>query len=159
MTISTRLNAYLKDNEVDYELVSHPHSVNSLSSANAAKITLSQLAKAVILEDHEGRKMMAVLPANHKISLVALGEKLNRDLHLLKEQAVYQMFNDCENGAIPPLGGAYNVDAVYDDLLVDAKEIYFEAGDHNSLVRLSRKEFVKLIKDAKHLRFSHQNIH
>ncbi|SQH75772.1 conserved protein of unknown function [Shewanella benthica] len=159
MAISTRLNEYLQDNEVSYELVSHPHSFNSLSSAIAARVSPSQLAKAVILEDHEGRKMMAVLPANHKISLGALGDKLNRDLHLMKEQAVYQMFNDCENGAIPPLGGAYNLEAVYDDLLVDAKEIYFEAGDHSSLVRISRKDFVKLIKDAKHLRFSHQNIH
>ncbi|WP_076407957.1 aminoacyl-tRNA deacylase [Shewanella sp. UCD-KL12] len=159
MTISTRLNEYLQDNKVNYDLVSHPHSFNSISSAIAAQVSPSQLAKAVILEDHEGRKMMAVLPANHKISLGALGDKLNRDLHLLKEQSVYQMFNDCENGAIPPLGGAYNLEAVYDDLLIEAKDIYFEAGDHDSLVRISRKDFVTLIKDAKHLRFSHQNIH
>ncbi len=159
MTISTRLNDYLQDNEVNYDLVSHPHSFNSLSSASSAQVSLSQLAKAVILEDHEGRKMMAVLPANHKVSLGALGDKLNRELHLIKEHAVHQMFTDCEKGAIPPLGGAYNLEAVYDDMLVESSEIYFEAGDHNSLVHLSRKEFVKLIKDAKHLRFSHQNIH
>ncbi|RTR37514.1 YbaK/EbsC family protein [Shewanella canadensis] len=159
MTISTRLNDYLSDNEVNYNLVAHPHSFNSLSSAIAAHISPAQVAKAVILEDHEGRRMMAVLPADHKINLGALSEKLNRDFHLIKEQAVYRMFNDCEHGAIPPIGDVYNMDAVYDDLLVESSELYLEAGDHSSFIHMERKDFVRLIKDAKHLRFSHQTIH
>ncbi|MGS0681244.1 aminoacyl-tRNA deacylase [Shewanella sp. 125m-7] len=159
MSISARLNEYLDDNNVDYELVPHPHSSSSLSSAIAANIPLSKLAKAVILEDHQGRRVMAVLPANHKVSLRTLGDKLNRDLRLIEEKEVYDMFSDCQKGAIPSLGDAFNLEAVYDDLLVEAKEIYFEAGDHNSLVHMNREAFVRLIKDAKHLRFSHQNIH
>lgn len=159
MSISARLNEYLNDNKIDYELVPHPHSFSSLSSAIAANISPAQLAKAVILEDHEGRRMMAVLSANHKVSLRNLGDKLNRDLRLIEEKEVYEMFGDCQKGAIPSLGEVYNLEAVYDDLLVEAKEIYIEAGDHNTLVHLSREDFVKLIKDAKHLHFSHQSIH
>lgn len=159
MSISARLNEYLNDNKVDYELVPHPHSFSSLSSAIAANISPSKIAKAVILEDHEGRRVMAVLPANHKISLRNLGDKLNRDLRLLEEKEVYEMFGDCQKGAIPSLGEVYNLEAVYDELLVEAKEIYFEAGDHNTLVHLGREDFVRLIKDAKHLRFSHESIH
>jgi Ala-tRNA(Pro) deacylase len=159
MTISSRLNQYLDDNDVKYDLLPHPRSANSISSAIAAHISPTQLAKAVILEDHEGRKVMAVLPANHKVSLRSLGDKLNRDLHLITEQEIYQMFDDCQHGAIPSLGAAYNIEAVYDDLLVEAKEIYFEAGDHSNLVRMNRDDFIRLIKDAKHLRFSHQSVH
>lgn len=159
MTISTRLNEYLNHNEVSYDLVPHPHSSSSISSAVAAKVSPAQIAKAVILEDHEGRKMMAVLLADHKISLGSLGEKLNRELHLINEHSVYKMFDDCDKGAIPPLGNAYNIEAVYDDLLIQSKELYLEAGDHNSLLRINRDDFVRLIKDAKHLRFSHQTLH
>ncbi|MFT5789337.1 YbaK/EbsC family protein [Shewanella sp. GutDb-MelDb] len=159
MTISSRLNQYLDDNDVKYDLLPHPRSASSISSAVAAHISPTQLAKAVILEDHESRKVMAVLPANHKVSLRSLGDKLNRELHLIKEQEIYQMFDDCQHGAIPSLGAAYNLEAVYDDLLVEAKEIYFEAGDHSNLVRMNRDDFIKLIKDAKHLRFSHQSVH
>ncbi|MBW8184378.1 aminoacyl-tRNA deacylase [Shewanella nanhaiensis] len=159
MTISVRLNEYLNQNEVSYDLISHPHSFSSMSSAVAANIPPAQIAKAVILEDHEGRKMMAVLLADHKISLGSLGEKLNRDLHLIDERSVYKMFEDCEKGAIPPFGNAYNMEAVYDDLLVQSKELYLEAGDHNSLLRVSREDFVRLIKDSKHMRFSHQTVH
>ncbi|MFT5788939.1 MAG: Ala-tRNA(Pro) deacylase [Shewanella sp.] len=159
MTISSRLNQYLDDNDVKYDLLPHPRSASSISSAVAAHISPTQLAKAVILEDHESRKVMAVLPANHRVSLRSLGDKLNRELHLIKEQEIYQMFDDCQHGAIPSLGAAYNLEAVYDDLLVEAKEIYFEAGDHSNLVRMNRNDFIKLIKDAKHLRFSHQSVH
>ena len=159
MTISVRLNEYLNQNKVEFDLISHPHSFSSVSSAVAARISPAQIAKAVILEDHEGRKVMAVLLANHKISLGSLGEKLNRELHLMNEQTVYQMFEDCDNGAIPPLGNAYNIEAVYDDLLIQSSELYLEAGDHNSLLRINRDDFIRLIKDSKHLRFSHQTIH
>ncbi|GIU05624.1 MULTISPECIES: YbaK/EbsC family protein [unclassified Shewanella] len=159
MSISARLNEYLNDKKVDFKLVPHPHSFSSISSAIAANIPLSKLAKAVILEDHEDRRVMAVLPANHKVSLRTLGDKLNRDLRLIEEKEVYDMFSDCHKGAIPSLGEVYNIEAVYDDLLVEAKEIYIEAGDHNTLVHMAREDFIKLIKDAKHLRFSHQSIH
>ncbi|CAM3945095.1 MULTISPECIES: YbaK/EbsC family protein [Shewanella] len=159
MSISNRLNHYLAEHEVNYEIVLHRHSHNSISSAIAAQLAPAQVAKGVILEDHQGRRIMAVLPTNHKINLKALGDKLNRDLHLVKEQTVYQMFDDCEHGAIPSLGAAYNIETIYDDLLIEAKELYLEAGDHTSLVRLSREDFIKLIKDAKHLRFSYQSIH
>ena len=159
MTISSRLNQYLDDNNVKYDLVPHARSTSSASSAVAAHISPAKLAKAVILEDHEDRKIMAVLPADHRVSLRALGNKLNRDLRLISEQELYSMFNDCQRGAIPSLGSAFNLEAVYDDLLVEAKEIYFEAGDHTSLVHINRSDFIKLIKNAKHLRFSHQGVH
>lgn len=159
MTISTRLTQYLDNNKVTYDLVSHPRSVSSIGSAIAAHVSPTQLAKAVILEDHEGRKMMAVLPADHRVSLRSLGDKLNRDLRLISEQEIYPMFNDCKLGAIPSLGAAFNLEAVYDDLLINAKEIYFEAGDHSNLVHMKRSDFIKLIKNAKHLRFSHQSVH
>lgn len=159
MTISSRLNQYLDDNNVKYDLVPHARSTSSVSSAAAAHISPAKLAKAVILEDHEDRKVMAVLPADHRVSLRALGDKLNRDLRLISEQELYPMFSDCQRGAIPSVGAAFNLEAVYDDLLVEAKEIYFEAGDHTSLVHINRSDFIKLIKNAKHLRFSHQSVH
>jgi Ala-tRNA(Pro) deacylase len=159
MTMSTRLNTYLRAKNVDYELVSHSHSQNSISSANAANVPATQLAKAVILEDHEGRKLMAVIPAINKVSLNILGDSLNRSLHLVKEQAVYPMFKDCEHGAIPPVAAAYNMESVIDDQLLEGKDIYFEAGDHSHLVHVKPEDFSRLAANAKHLRFSHEVFH
>jgi Ala-tRNA(Pro) deacylase len=159
MTISTRLNTYLKAENIDYELVQHSHSQNSISSASSANVPAIQLAKAVILEDHEGRRLMAVIPAINKVSLNILSDSLNRSLHLVKEQAVYPMFKDCEHGAIPPVAAAYNMDVVYDDQLLEGKDIYFEAGDHSNLVHVKSEDFSRLVANAKHLRFSHEVFH
>ncbi|QSX29248.1 MULTISPECIES: YbaK/EbsC family protein [Shewanella] len=159
MSMSERLTHFLSDRHIKYDLVRHSHSQSSLSSAAAAQVPVKQLAKAVILEDHQGRNLMAVLPAMNKVSLSVLGDSLNRGLHLAKEKAVYNIFADCDHGAVPPVGEPYHMDAVYDDLLLEGRDVYFEAGDHEHLVHVSGKEFAKLAADAKHLRFSHEVFH
>ena len=118
-----------------------------------------KLAKAVVLEDHEGRRMMALLPSTHKISFHKLAEEMNRDFHLLSEPQVYEMFKDCQLGAIPPVSHAYHMDAVYDDLLAEQKDIFLEAGDHESLIHLKQNEFIKLVQNCRHSRFSGEVYH
>lgn len=66
MTIATRLDQYLTDHNIHFQTVNHSHSHSSLQSGVSAGIPLMNLAKAVILEDHEGHHMMAVLPATIK---------------------------------------------------------------------------------------------
>jgi Ala-tRNA(Pro) deacylase len=69
------------------------------------------------------------------------------------------MFNDCENGAIPGLGETYNMDMVFDDLLDQQRDIYFEGGDHSTLVHVNHAQFSELMAGYKHSRFSAQAIH
>lgn len=159
MTIATRLEHYLVDHNIHFQTVPHHHSSSSLQSGVAAGIPLSHLAKGVILEDHEGRHMMAVLPANNKISLSRLNDAFNASFHLAKEQDVYQIFEDCEHGAVPPVGSPYHMNTVFDDKLSTLDEIYIEAGDHETLVKLDRKAFHALMEHNKHLRFSSEIFH
>ncbi len=43
-----------------------------------------------------------------------------------------------------------------DDSLLNAPDVYFEAGDHEDLVHLSGVEFLSLLAGARHGRFSRQ---
>ena len=159
MAISTRLYDFLNEQNVPFDTVPHHHSQNSVGSAIAAAIPLQQVVKAVILVDHEGRYLMALLPASHKVNMGKLSDDLCRSLNLAKEQQVYGMFSDCEQGAVPPMGQSYNIDMVYDDLLVQQGDIYMEGGDHTTLVHLKHDDFSRLLKDYKHSRFSAQVFH
>ena len=159
MTISTRLNSFLSIHKVSYEVIDHETSSSSVGSALKAEVPLNEIAKAVILENHEGRKLMAVLPANNKISLSRLNEDLMGDYHLVKEGEIRHMFQDCEIGAIPPIGYAFNVNVVFDDKLEELSHVYIEAGDHESLLKLSATDFIQLMRSAKHSRFSHEVYH
>ncbi|MEP8024304.1 hypothetical protein ABJZ09_28040, partial [Vibrio parahaemolyticus] len=60
MTIATRLDEYLTEHNIHFQTVNHSHSHSSLQSGVAAGVPLMNIAKGVILEDHEGRHMMAV---------------------------------------------------------------------------------------------------
>ncbi|MDX1300723.1 YbaK/EbsC family protein [Photobacterium sp.] len=156
MSVVPRVSAYLDKAHVHYELLKHARSFNSLSSAIASNIPLTQVVKAVILEDHESRKLMAILPASHKINLSTLSEELNRQLHLMKEEDVFELFKDCEHGAVPPVAQAYHMDRVYDECLLEQPELYLEAGDHAYLMQLKKDGFIQLMDDAKCLHFSNQ---
>ena len=87
MSVPARLHEYLNQHQIFFESVLHPHTLNSLSTAVGANVPAKKLAKAVILEDHESRHMMAVLPADSKISLMKLNEELNRSFHLVHEHS------------------------------------------------------------------------
>ena len=130
MSVTARVDDYLNAQNIEFEVLHHAHSSSSLGSAKMAQISPMKLAKAVILEDHEGRHMMAILPSTNRISFHKLEDEMNRDFHLLSEQKVYELFKDCEPGAVPPVGHAYHMDSVYDELLSDQKDVFIEAGDH-----------------------------
>jgi Ala-tRNA(Pro) deacylase len=44
---------------------------------------------------------------------------------------------------------------VLDDRLVGLPHIYFEAGDHEDLVRVDGEQFIRLMKEAQHGQFSY----
>ena len=65
------------------------------------------------------------------------------------------LFYDCDLGAVPALGKAYEVETVVDDTLLRQPEIYFEGGDHEALVHLSGRDFRALMADLPHGRFTY----
>jgi len=160
MSISTRVSSYLDKKAIQYDVISHEHSNSSLSSALTAHVPVKNVAKAVILEDNIGRRLMALLPANYKINLHTLRNQLDvMDLHIVNEEQVYKMFHGCEPGAVPAVGQAFNLNTVYDDSLDQMIDLYLEAGDHETLIHLSHKQFKKLMVNTKHSQFSTQIFH
>ena len=159
MSIVNRVEEYLTTQSIQYDVIHHAQSNSSLNSAQLANISPTKLAKAVVLEDHEGRRMMALLPSTHKISFHKLTDELNRDFHLLSEKQLSPLFDDCEPGAVPAVSHAYQMDTIYDDLLFEQRDIFLEAGDHFSLIHLKHQEFTKLVKDCRHGRFSGEVFH
>jgi len=159
MNISTRLTRYLIDKNIPYQEVEHFHSNSSIGTAITSNISLREIAKVVLLKNHEDRKLMAILPADHKISLSALNDSLHGQYRLMKEQDVYQVFSDCNLGAIPPAADAYNMNMVCDEKLDKLLKVYLEAGDHETLLCVTQDGFHTLMNSGKHINFSHQVFH
>lgn len=159
MTSQNRVTQYLDSEHIHYSIVPHAHSRSSVSSAIKAEVPMHRIAKAVVLEDHQGKHLMAIVPGDYKVDLRILGHALNREFKLVKEAQVYQMFVDCDSGAVPPLPSVYHFDAVYDERLIQEQELFIESGDHQTLIQLDCNDFIKLMGSIKHARFSHKVFH
>lgn len=153
MSIATTVGDALTLEGVRYKVLRHPPSASAAESGRIARVRLERLAKAVLLKDFNGY-LLAVLPASCRLDLARLGELLHRRLELASEDELDQSFYDCRLGAVPPLGPWYRIPTVVEQALREQPEVYFEAGDHETLVRVSEREFERLLDGAEYLRFA-----
>lgn len=153
MAMAMTVEDCLRDDGAPYDVVHHAHSGCSLETATRAHIPADRLMKSVILGDDLGDYMMAVLPADCRIAVDDLRAMCGRELHLASERELAALFADCECGAIPATGPAYGLRTLLDEGVRRHDEVYFEAGDHERLVRMSTDAFMRLMRGAEHARF------
>jgi len=156
MTIAATVQQYLRDCGVDYEVVEHARTLSSSRTAEVSHVAGDRLAKAVVLKS-EGGFTMAVLPASCHLRLGELQHYLAQPIGLATEKEVGQLFDDCELGAIPAIGKPYGMAMIVDDSLNEQPDVYFEAGDHMSLIHVNAIGFQQLTAEARHGRFSRHN--
>lgn len=153
MAIAQTLQKYLADKRVKYDVIAHEPTSSSMRTAETCHIPGDRLAKAVLLRDEMGYAL-AVLPASHHIRLSELKRQFGDDVRLASEREIVELFQDCVRGAIPALGDCYGLDLVVDDSIDEQPEVYFEGGDHSTLVRVTRSQFAGLTAAARHASFS-----
>ena len=153
MAIAPTLKNYLDDHEIRYNTLSRRHTSNSMETAATAKVPLSQLAKAVVFRDENRRYLMAVVPSLCRAEVSRLNTLTNHQLSLAGERELGRLFGDCEVGAVPPVGIAYDLPVIWDERLGEMEDLYLEAGDHEHLVHLKHSEFSRLMASSSRGRF------
>jgi len=152
MTIAPTLQRFL-DRKVTYEVVTHRATGSSKGTAEVCHISGDCLVKGVVLR-RDGGYLLALLPASHHIRVADLRAQFGRDIELADEKEIDQLFQDCAHGAVPAVGECYELDVVVDDSVREQPEVYMEAGDHMTLVRMKQTDFAELTADAWRGRFS-----
>jgi Ala-tRNA(Pro) deacylase len=153
MSVAPRLRHYLDAQHVDYEILEHRPTQSAMQTARACHIPADQLAKAVLLDTRDDY-LLAVLPSDRRLDLAELREELGQKPRLADENELTVIFNDCAMGAVPALGTGYDVATIVDDRLTEQPDIYFEGGDHASLIHVDQSGFRQLTRSAQHGRFS-----
>lgn len=153
MTIPNTLRQFLEQHKVKYSVITHPYTGSTMESAEAAHISGEQVAKGVLLKDNAGF-VLAVLPATHTLRVGAIQELLDRPMELASEDDLAGVFPDCAVGAVPALGPAYRLETVVDEAITEAPEVYFEAGDHEELLKITEPKFEALLAGARFMSFS-----
>jgi len=153
MTIAPKLRHYLDALEADYELIEHSPTRSAMQNAAVCHIPPDRIAKAVLLDTPEDY-LLAVLPSDRRVGLGDLRSELGQKPRLADEDEIAAIFDDCAVGAVPPLGFSYGIATIIDESLDNQPDIYFEGGDHASLIHMDQAEFARLTRQARHGQFS-----
>jgi len=152
--IVKKLKEFLDKNGVHYEVIRHPTSYTAQETAEAAHISGTKIAKTVIV-NIDGDLAMVVVPANQKVILQGLREITGADdVRFAQEDDFESLFPGCETGAMPPFGNLYGMDVFVSPTLAQQEEIVFNAGTHRDLVKMSYRDFERLV-EPQVLSFSH----
>jgi len=148
MSVLKKLKEYLDENNIRYISMDHSPAYTGQELAESVHISGKEIAKTVIL-NAEGIYMMAVLPASRKINFDYLEEQIAaKGLRLAEEDEIKNLFPDCEVGAMPPFGNFYEMPVYAASALSEDEEIVFNAGTHTDAIRMSYKDYIRLVDPA-----------
>jgi Ala-tRNA(Pro) deacylase len=153
MGIAMTMQEYLEDNHVPYDVARHSKTGSSAMTAEASHVPGNALAKGVVLK-WDGSYLLAVVPASRQVDLARVGEIVGERVELATEDEASALFPDCDTGAVPIFGAPYRIASVVDDGLERNGDIYFEGGDHRTLVHVSGNGFERLMYGMPHGRIS-----
>ncbi|MEE9487302.1 MAG: YbaK/EbsC family protein [Candidatus Brocadiales bacterium] len=145
MAIARKLKEYLDKSEAPYKVSTHQEVYTAQEVAATLHVPGKDIVKVVIVKT-EGKFIMAVLPADHKVNVDKLRTVLrDPEARLATEGEFKGLFPDCDVGAMPPFGNLYNVGVYVDKSLAEDEEIVFQAGSHVETVKMKYRDFDRLV--------------
>jgi Ala-tRNA(Pro) deacylase len=135
---------FLDREGVAYEVVEHGRTESAAAEARAAGLPPSDVAKTVVLRDHEGVRL-AVIPASERVDLHKIKEELgSKGLRLVTEQEMAEEFGDFEVGAVPPFGSMFHALELVDRRVLDHDRVLCSGGDHEHGLLVNPQDLVRV---------------
>jgi Ala-tRNA(Pro) deacylase len=146
MKCRERLEAYLRENGVGFEVMIHAQAFTMQEVAASLSVPGGQTAKVVIVcADDE--KAMLVLPAPYRINTEKAAGLLGAGrVRMAKEEEFADLFPDCATGAMPPFGNLYDVPVYVDEALALQQDIVFRLGTHREAMKVAYSDFARLVQ-------------
>ena len=137
---SARLEQYLRQKDVSYELVSHPPAQGLEQAVTLAALPLAEAVQSTLLVDPKGTVMVVHLLASTP-DLGLIQQLTGRQLQPLATTQADRLFEDCEPGCYPPIGSAYEIPAVMDEAVERLSSVVMCSGAAGVLLRLDGRQF------------------
>ncbi len=146
MECKDRLERYLRENRVPFEVQHHPRAVPAQEVAASEHVPGKMLAKTVmVLAD--GQLVMLAVPAPYQVDLEKVSALLEAgEVRLAEEEEFGDAFPDCEVGAMPPFGNLYGIPVYVEEALAEDEQIIFRAGTHTDTMSVRYADFERLVE-------------
>jgi Ala-tRNA(Pro) deacylase len=138
-----RLESYLHETGVPFDVEEHPTAYTAQKIAAAEHVPGRMFAK-VVMATSDCVLMMLVLPAPLVVDVARISEVIGEQVRLASESEFATAFSDCEPGAMPPFGNLYDVPVYVDRALGQNERIVFQAGTHSVTMSVAYADFERL---------------
>lgn len=146
MPLKKRLRDYLDENQVKYVTMIHSKAYTAQEIAAIIHVPGKMFAKTVILKA-DGKYVMAVLPATHRINLDLFKQVAHaQNVELATEDEFMNLFPHSELGAMPPFGNIYDLPTYVDTSLTRDESICFNATTHSEVIKMAYADYERLVK-------------
>lgn len=144
MPLKKKLTDFLDENNIKYVSMVHSRAYTAQELAAVLHVPGKLFAKSVIL-NADGKYVMVVLPATHKVDLEKFKNFVGaKDVSLASEDEFINLFPGCELGAMPPFGNLYDLPTYLDRALTENDELYFNATTHSEVMKMSFADYKRL---------------
>ncbi len=145
MKCRERLEVYLREHQVPFQLQHHTQAFSAQKIAGSEHIPGKMVAKTVIVlaDDH---MVALVLPATYLVDLKKIQTALGaREIRLAHEVEFVATFSDCEVGTMPPFGNLYGIPVYVEQRLTEGETMVFPVGTYTETMSLKYADFERLV--------------
>jgi Ala-tRNA(Pro) deacylase len=140
---SERLERWLRETGVAFEILDHPPAHTSDEAARVRGTRLRQGAKALVVRA-EDRFLHCVLPADLRADNAALRALVGtRKLRFATREELLRL-TGCEPGAVPPFGNLFGLPVLLDAALCANERVVFSAGSHGRSITMRCADLVRI---------------
>jgi Ala-tRNA(Pro) deacylase len=144
MACKERIEAFMREKNVAFEVLTHPDAYTMQEVAAALHVSGRQVAKVVMVKA-DGEAVMLVVPAPFRLNLDKVKAMLGvKKVSLARESEFTALFPDCLPGAMPPFGHLYGLPVYVEEALAEQKDIVFRVGTHRHTIKLAYADYARL---------------
>lgn len=145
MRCKERLEAYLREHQVPFQVQQHAQSFTAQRIAESEHIPGKMVAKTVIVIADD-KKIAFVLPASHRVDIDKIRTWLRaKEVRLAHEAEFVSTFPDCAVGTMPPFGNLYGLPVYVEKSLTEDETIVFPVGTYTDTMSLRYADFERLV--------------
>ena len=145
MKCRERLEVYLREHQVPFQLQHHTQAFSAQKIAASEHIPGKMVAKTVIVraDDH---MIALVLPSTYLVDLKKIQAALGAgEIRLAHEAEFVATFPDCEVGTMPPFGNLYGIPVYVEKRLSEEETMVFPVGTYTETMSLTYADFERLV--------------
>jgi Ala-tRNA(Pro) deacylase len=140
------LTDWLDEAGIEFEVHQHERALTAKATARAEGVDPHTFAKVVWVRSTEGQEALMVVDALDHLSLKQAAAAMGcHKVKLVPEYRIADAAPGCEVGAMPAIGPLFDLPTYADHAIAQAAEISFNAGSHDTAIRVDRRMWERAV--------------